>query len=114
MIKLEDDCLSFTFPEITQQLRAQLERQLGLILPQLLRSEERAALLAELQSRWGFRRLNRQAQDRHRLRVLTLTAEEIENALHAVALRKARLHDAFIPELTIEFERTLRIPDDGK
>ena len=71
------------------------ERQIGYILPEFLRPEERTALLADLESRWGFRRLDGAAQDRHRLRVLTLTADEIE-----AALRAAGLHDASFPALT--------------
>ena len=109
MINLEDDRLSFSFPEIARQLRAHIERQIGHILPEFLRPEERTALLAELESRWGFQQLDREAQDRHRLRVLTLTADEIE-----AALRAAGLHDASFPALTIAFQRTLRIPDDGR
>ena len=41
MITLEDDRLSFTFPEIARPLRAHVERQIGHILPEFLRSEER-------------------------------------------------------------------------
>jgi hypothetical protein len=114
MIKLEYDRLSFTFPEIAGQLRAHVERQIGHILPEFLRPEERTALLAELESRWGFRRLDGEAQDRNRLRVRTLTADEIEAALRTAALRAAGLHDASFPALTIVFQRTLRLPDDGR
>ena len=114
MIQLADDRLSFTFPEIARQLRAHVERQIGHILPEFLRPEERTALLAELESRWGFQQLDGEAQDRHRLRVLTLTADEIEAALRTAALRAAGLDDASFPALTIAFQRTLRIPDDGR
>ena len=114
MIKLQDDNLSFTFPEIGRQLRARVERQIRHILPGFLRPEERTALLAELESRWGFGHLDREAHDRHRLRVLTLTADEIEAALRTAALRAAGLDDESSPELTITFQRTLRIPDDGR
>ena len=47
MINLEDDRLSFTFPEIARQLRARVGRQIAHILPEFLRPEERTALLAE-------------------------------------------------------------------
>ena len=50
MINLEHYRLSFTFPEIARQLRARVERQIGHILPEFLRPEERTALLAELES----------------------------------------------------------------
>ena len=46
-----DDRLSFTFPEIARPLRARVGRQIGHILPEFLRPEERTALLAELESR---------------------------------------------------------------
>jgi len=41
MINLKDHALSFTFPEIAQEVRAHFERQLQIILPELQRSEER-------------------------------------------------------------------------
>ncbi len=63
MIKLEDDHLSFTFPEIARPLRAHVERPIGRILPEFLRPEERTALLAELESRRGFRQLDGEAQE---------------------------------------------------
>ena len=53
MIHLKDNALSFTFPEIAQEVRAHFERQLQIILPELQRPEERAGL--HLESRWGFR-----------------------------------------------------------
>ena len=46
--------------------------------------------------------------------MLALTADEIEAALRTAALRAAGLHDASFPALTIAFQRTLRIPDDGR
>ena len=53
MIHLKDNALSFTFPEIAQEVRAHFERQLQIILPELQRPEERAGL--HLESSWGFR-----------------------------------------------------------
>ena len=54
MIHLNDNAISFPFPEIAQEVRAHFERQLQIILPELQRPEERAGLLAERESRWGF------------------------------------------------------------
>ena len=46
--------------------------------------------------------------------MLALTADEIEAALRTAALRAAGLHDASFPAPTFAFQRTLRIPDDGR
>ena len=109
MIQLEHDRLSFAFPEIAGQLRALVERQIPHLLAQLLRPEERTALLAKLESRLRSLQLHGEAGDRHRLRVRTLTADEIETALRTAALRAAGLDDESFPALTIAFQRTLRI-----
>jgi len=55
-----------------------------------------------------------EVQDRHRRRVQALTAGEIETALRAKAIRAAGLQMEGFPHLAITFQRTLRIPDDGK
>ena len=114
MINLKDNALSFTFPEIAQEVRAHFERQLQIILPELQRPEERAGLLAELESRWGFRQLSRTEQDRLRARANSLTAAEIEAAVRQTARYAVGLDGDPLAELTIEFQQTLRIPDDGR
>jgi hypothetical protein len=114
MIKLDHDRLSFTFPEIAQQVRSHLERHIQNLLPKFLLPEERVELLNELESRWGFRQLSPARQDVLRARARSLTATEIEAALREAALSKAGLRGDSLAELTIEFQRTLRIPDDGK
>ena len=48
---------------------------------------DRLSFTFPVESRSEFRQLDREAQDRHRLRVLTLTADEIEAALRTAALR---------------------------
>jgi len=114
MINLKDNALSFTFPEIAQEVRALFERQLQIILPELQRPEERAGLLAELASRWGFRQLSPTEQDRLRARAKSLTAAEIEAAVRQTARDDMGLDGDPLAELTIAFQQTLRIPDDGQ
>ena len=113
MMHLQDHALSFTFPEIAQEVRAHFERQLQIILPELQRPEERARLVAELESRWGFRQLSRTEQDRLRARANSLTAAEIEAAVRQTARYAVGSDGDPLAELTIEFQQTLRIPDDG-
>jgi len=114
MINLQDNALSFTFPEVAQEVRALFERQLQIILPELQRPEERAGLLAELGSRWRFQQLSPTEQDRLRARAKSWTAAEIEAAVRQIARYAVGLDRDTLAELTIEFQQTLRIPDDGE
>ena len=70
--------------------------------------------MAELESRWGFRQLPKRKQESLRTKAHSLTATDIQAALREGAWSKAGLFEGSPPELTIKFQRTLRIPDDGK
>jgi hypothetical protein len=79
------------------------------------RCPRRSEVLRQAQDDRVFRKVRRTRRlSAHRLRVLTLTADEIEAALRTAALRAAGLDAASFPALTIAFQRTLRIPDDGR
>jgi len=114
MINLQAHALRSTFPEIAQEVRAHFERQLQIVLPELQRPEARAGLLAELESRWGFRQLSPTEQDRLRARANSLTAAEIEAAVRPPARFAVGLDGDPLAALTIGFQQTLRIPDDGR
>ena len=53
-------------------------------------------------------------QDRLRARANSLTAAEIEAAVRQTARSAVGLDGDPLAELTIEFQQTLRIPDDGQ
>jgi len=109
MINLDHDSLSFTFPEIAHQLSSHIELRICDFLPRLLEPAQRADLLRDLESYWGFQRLPAAEQEVLRARAKSLGADEVRDAL-----RKATSGEHVRPRLTIGFERTLRIPDDGK
>lgn len=114
MINLDHDSLSFTFPEIAQQVRSLLEREIDTVLPEFLLPAARVGLVNELESRWEFPKFTQTNQDSLRARAHSLTAIEIREALQQAALSKVRLDDGPVARLTINFQRTLRIPDDEK
>ncbi len=112
MIQLADDRLSFTFPEIARQLRAHVGRQipscpsssLGTRLSAKLRfvrqpAETMGDPCSRARRSWSF-------ADRVRVQAGAWARGR--------ALRAAGLDDASFPALTIAFQRTLRIPDDGR
>ena len=114
MINLQAHALRSTFPEIAQEVRAHFERKLQIMLPELQQPEERAGLLAELGSRWGFQQLSPTEQDRLRARAKSWTAAEIEAAVRPPARFAVGLDGDPLAALTIGFQQTLRIPDDGR
>ena len=113
-IQLDRDTLTFSFPEITQQLNTLLDKHMQQLPPALRLPGNRRELVAAVKKlargrRWEFRLTD--GDDYGILKNLeatafNLTAADVEKAL------RARVH---LPEPTvgISFQRTLRIPDDG-
>ena len=111
-IQLDRDTLTFSFPEITQQLNTLLDKHMQQLPPELRLPDDRSKLVdavIELAqgSEWSFcggddyeppKSLETTARK--------LTAADVEKALRACV----RLPS---PEVGISFKRTLRIPDDG-
>ena len=139
MINLQDDRLTFTFPEIAAQLSALLEQHIQQLLPKLTLPKDRNELVNALkvqiqESDWTLRLRPEAfalrtdaaipAQKNSILRISrrtsldaaaeSLTEADVEKALRERAYEVARLHDDSLASVTFAFQRTLRIPDDGK
>ena len=114
-IQLNDDELTFSFPEITHQLNALLDHHMQQLPPALRLPEDRSKLVdtvIELAngSKWAFRPHEDDDYGPPKSLEATahnLTAADVEKALRATV----RLPS---PTVGISFQRTLRIPDDGK
>lgn len=119
MIKLENDSLSFTFPEIAAELRPLLERHLKMTGSAFRLPEDRSGLFNELcwllgeeEPSWEFRL--RPMKERPLDTARALTASDVESALQAEVLEAVGKIDDRFASLNIDFQRTLRIPDDGR
>jgi hypothetical protein len=114
MITLKSDTLRFHFPEIDEVLRRLVENHIQAALPRLLAEDRRHAVKA-LENNWWFQRAAEEQKRTASERVMKATEAEMEAALRRTCLEQASLTDGReIAALEIEFERTLRIPDDGK
>ena len=117
MLKLEHDQLTFTFPEIAWQLTALLEQHIQQLRPKFHLPEDRSTLVEALRR---FLHSNPEFQLRSDpeqtlyATAKSLTEADVENAFRESAYEVARLHDESLASVTIGFQRTLRIPDDGK
>ncbi len=114
MITLQTNILNFRFPEVGEALRSLIEGYVQATLPRLLVEDDERAIDA-LEWRWGFRHAPVEEQQAALDKIRNATASQIEAALRRKCLALARLDqkEEYV-SLNIEFQRTLRIPDDGK
>jgi hypothetical protein len=117
MLHLEHDQLKFTFPEIAPQLRALLEQHLRQVSDKFRLPQDRTklgeAIIREVELGWRFR-LRHGTYESVYLAAQSLTEDDVEEALRESAYEVARVHDDSLATVQITFQRTLRIPDDGK
>ncbi len=114
MIKLKDDKLRFTFARIGETLHRLVDRHVQETLPRVL-AEDRQGAIDKLSSRWDYSHAERKQQVQAEQQILKATPAAIEMALRRLSFEAADLSDAdSVASLDVEFQRTLRIPDDGK
>jgi hypothetical protein len=101
MIELKEDELRFTFPTIVQELKSLAEAYIAQKLPAILSQDRIASLRAE-------------ATRDDREKALLLTDNDIARAFRNEVLRFCDNDYNPLGQLSIEFQRTLRIPDDGR
>ncbi len=120
MITLKHDCLTFSFPEVTGQIRALVEAHVQATLRKIRLPSNRGKLVVALCEYIG--------RPRSRLALRARTAAELASCITtAEALTQGDVESALREELrensdgldvtadvTIRFQRTLRIPDDGQ
>ncbi len=115
MITLRDDSLKFSFPEIRDRLRSAVENHAKAVLPSVI-AEDRKPAIEALQTRWTYRHADQAEQSRAENQLLRSSPSEIEKAFRKLSLAAAGLakrgHSP--ATLNVQFQRTLRIPDDGK
>ena len=113
MITLKNDSLSFTFPEVHEELRRLVEQHLNSTLPAII-AADRAHAVQALQSYWRFRDATPESRQEAESQVLHATQEQIATVLRRKCMSVIDRRRTSIGNLEIEFQRTLRIPDDGK
>ena len=113
MITLKNDRLCFSFPEIDEVIRRLIEQHINSTLPAIIAADRSCAVRA-LQSSWGFREATPEGRRKAESQVIDATPEKIATALRRKCMSVVNRGHASITTLEIEFQRTLRIPDDGK
>jgi hypothetical protein len=113
MITLRNNSLSFSFPKIRQALNQSLEHHIKSTLPVIVGADRTSAVHA-LRSSWRFRAATPEDRLKAEKKVINVTPEEVETALRRKSMGVLGRGHAFSTALDVEFQRTLRIPDDGK
>ena len=113
MITLKNDRLRFSFPEIDKVIRRLIEEHINSTLPAIIAANRSCAVRA-LQSSWRFPEATPARRRKAENHVIDATPEKIATALRRKCMSVVNGDDTSITTLRIEFQRTLRIPDDGK
>lgn len=107
MIELNHDRLTFSFPSLADELRRLIYDRAKAVLPRILAEDRERALEEYLDSRPG---LDQDAKRRAREELSKVSDEslrrEFDSKVDELASREI--------ECRIEFQRTLRLPDDGR
>ena len=114
MITLHHDTLTITFQEIARQVRSTVERHIQRVATELPPTGSRAELAAEIESNPRFGRLSPADQASARTKVRTWTPAHVEAYLRKFAFNLGGLNTDAFTGLTIKFQRTTRLPDDGR
>lgn len=113
MITLKSDKLSFSFPEIREELQRLVEGHIQVTLPRLL-AEDREEVVSALQRQWSFRTASAEQLKRASDKVIVATPAQIEATLRRMSMSRAGFdRSEEVATVGVEFQRTLRIPDDG-
>jgi hypothetical protein len=113
MITLKNDRLRFSFPEIDKEIRRLIEQHINSTLPAIIAADRSCAIQA-LHSFWWFRDATPEGRQKAESQLINATAEKIATALRRKCRNVVNRGRGSITTLRIEFQRTLRIPDDGK
>lgn len=113
MISLHRDTLTFTFPEIAGELRALVEQKIQQTARQLPPLRERDGLRSRIESHRYFRTLDAGQQEAVRSKIATRTSAHVQAYLREFAFNRGGVASEPFASLTIKFERTMRLPDDG-
>ena len=114
MIEIHQDVLRFSFPSIAAEIESLLDAHVVGVLPSFI-AEDREKVIEQL---LGTRRalgISSDYQERVRSIVREASNEDIEKLLRKDVQRHVEFDGYSAPgRVEIEFQRTLRIPDDGK
>jgi hypothetical protein len=117
MITLNSDRLQFLFPEIAVELRQLAARKVDSVLARFLAENRAAAFHTLLNNQLRRFTITDDYRQRASEKLLALTPETIRRAIQHFVGRPDLFADtepAPTSVATVSFQRTLRIPDDGK
>lgn len=114
MIEIHNKSLRFSFPAIAAEIETLLEAYVAEMLPSFI-SEYPEMVIREIFEEGSFYSRWADMEEKIRTTVLALNPADIERLLREHVWEAAGFHDGQQPgSVEIEFQRTLRIPDDGR
>ncbi len=114
MIEIHQDVLRFSFPAIAAEIETLLDAHVATVLPSFI-AEDREKVIEQVLVTNRALGSSPDYQENVRNVVLGLSNEDIERALRKHVRRETESYGYNKPgRVEIDFQRTLRIPDDGQ
>ncbi len=116
MITLQNDKLEFTFPEIASELRRLAVQEVDQLTTRFLAENRAAAFTTLMEENYSFQSVTEEYKRSASEVLLSLRPQAINEAIQKFVGRAGLFNPKAKPEAvtTVSFQRTLRIPDDGK
>ncbi len=116
MIELKNDALKFSFPMVKESLQTLVPRHVQETLPRILAQDRGDALKACLAAQASYESRSRKEHESLQRWVHGLSSERIAEAFREQVKSTAGFDSQWSQPgvMEVEFQRTLRIPDDGK
>jgi len=114
MVEIQNDTLQISFPEISTEIERLLDEHIRQVLPSFI-NDDREKATDQYLLRNGLLNKPDDCKEVIRQLLLGLSPEDIAKQLKKLGLQKAmgRIGEK-VGSMEIGFQRTLRIPDDGK
>lgn len=116
MIELKNNELQFSFQKVSKKLRELAKEYVQETLPRILEEDRDEALDIALKGSYRFLGASKIERESMRRSLHKLSRDKIADAFQKMVCEQALLDSGGnrTGQMTVEFQRTLRIPDDGK
>lgn len=114
MITLQNDTLTFAFPEIARQVQRLAEDHIQKLASELPPEWDREEIIESVATDRNFEKLTPANWEKGQELIRTWTSQHVIDGLRQFIAQNELVNSDAFTKLTIRFQRTMRLPDDGQ